>query len=69
MPDHEGVRRRDVLKSIGMTGAAVGIATTAAPSALTEAQAQAAPHAPLIHRSETAKAPIVFAISHRRKPR
>ncbi len=42
MPDHEGVRRRDVLKGIGMTGAAVGIATTAAPPA--EAQAQA-PHA------------------------
>jgi gluconate 2-dehydrogenase gamma chain len=45
MSDHEGVRRRDVLKSIGMTGAAVGIATTTAPSALTEAQAQAAPYA------------------------
>ena len=43
MSDHEGVRRRDVLKSIGMTGAAVGIATTAAPPAL--AEAQAIPHA------------------------
>jgi gluconate 2-dehydrogenase gamma chain len=45
MPDHEGVRRRDVLKSIGMTGAAVGMATAAAPPAPAEAQAQAAPHA------------------------
>src|ERR1700719_3873812 len=45
MSDHEGVRRRDVLKGIGVTGAAVGIATTTAPPALTEAQAQAAPHA------------------------
>jgi len=40
MSDHEGVRRRDVLKGLGVTGAA--IATTAAPPA--EAQAQAAPH-------------------------
>ena len=30
MSDQEGVRRRDVLKGIGVTGAAVGMATTAA---------------------------------------
>ena len=45
MSDHEGVRRRDVLKGIGVTGAAVGIVATTAPPALTEAQAQATPHA------------------------
>ena len=43
MSDHEGVRRRDVLKGIGVTGAAVGIVATTAPPALTEAQAT--PHA------------------------
>ena len=42
MSDHEGVRRRDVLKGIG-TGAAVGIAATTAPPVL--ADAQATPHA------------------------
>ena len=45
MSDHEGVHRRDVLKGIGVTGAAVGIVATTAPPALTEAQAQATPHA------------------------
>jgi gluconate 2-dehydrogenase gamma chain len=45
MSDHEGVRRRDVLKGLGVTGAAVGMATTAAPLTPAEAQAQAAPHA------------------------
>jgi gluconate 2-dehydrogenase gamma chain len=39
MSDHEGMRRRDVLKGIGITSAAVGIATTA-PQGLAEAQAQ-----------------------------
>jgi hypothetical protein len=28
MADNEGVRRRDVLKGIGLTGAAAGLATT-----------------------------------------
>ncbi len=42
MSDHEGVRRRDVLKGIG-TGAAVGIAATTAPPALADAQAHAHP--------------------------
>jgi gluconate 2-dehydrogenase gamma chain len=44
MSDHEGVRRRDVLKGIGVTGAAVGIVATTAPPALTEAQATPHPH-------------------------
>jgi gluconate 2-dehydrogenase subunit 3-like protein len=43
MSDRVGMGRRDVLKGIGMTGAAVGIATTTAPPTLTDAQAQAAP--------------------------
>lgn len=66
MSDHEGVRRRDVLKGIGVTGAAVGIVATTAPPALTEAQAQATPHAHT--HPETAKLPIVFATSRRRRP-
>jgi gluconate 2-dehydrogenase gamma chain len=57
MSDHEGMRRRDVLKGIGITGAAVGIATTAAPPVLAEEQAQtpaqdtphAHPHPPERH--------------------
>ena len=47
MADDEGVRRRDVLKGLGVTGAVAGIVATAAPSAVQEAQAQPAaqPHA------------------------
>jgi gluconate 2-dehydrogenase gamma chain len=46
MADDEGVRRRDVLKGLGVTGAVAGlVATTAPPPAVQEAKAQpAAPH-------------------------
>jgi len=43
MADDEGVRRRDVLKGLGVTGAVAGIAATTAPPAVHEAQAQPAP--------------------------
>jgi len=47
MADNEGLRRRDVLKGLGMTGAAAGLATTAVPARSTEAQTHGAadPHA------------------------
>jgi gluconate 2-dehydrogenase gamma chain len=47
MADDQGVRRRDVLKGLGVTGAVAGIVTTTAPGAVEEAGAQAAaqPHA------------------------
>jgi gluconate 2-dehydrogenase gamma chain len=47
MVDDEGVRRRDVLKGLGVTGAVAGIAATTAPPAVQQAQAQPAaqPHA------------------------
>jgi gluconate 2-dehydrogenase gamma chain len=47
MADDDGVRRRDVLKGLGVTGAVAGIAATTAPPAVQEAQAQPAsqPHA------------------------
>jgi gluconate 2-dehydrogenase gamma chain len=40
MADNEGVRRRDVLKGIGLTGAAAGLATTNVAPVANEAQAQ-----------------------------
>jgi len=43
MADDEGVRRRDILKGLGVTGAVAGIAATTAPPAVHEAQAQPAP--------------------------
>jgi gluconate 2-dehydrogenase gamma chain len=43
MADDEGVRRRDVLKGLGVTGAVAGIAATTAPPAVHEAQAESAP--------------------------
>ena len=47
MPDNEGVRRRDVLKGLGVTGAAAGIVATTVPPGVKEAAAQPAaqPHA------------------------
>jgi gluconate 2-dehydrogenase gamma chain len=46
MADDEGVRRRDILKGLGVTGAVAGIAATTAPPAVHEAQAEPAtqPH-------------------------
>jgi gluconate 2-dehydrogenase subunit 3-like protein len=44
MADDQGVRRRDVLKGLGVTGAAAGIVTTTAAGAIQEAKAQAATH-------------------------
>src|SRR5262245_55040234 len=45
MADDEGVRRRDVLKGLGVTGAVAGLVATTAPPAVEEAKAQpAAPH-------------------------
>jgi hypothetical protein len=40
MADNEGVRRRDVLKGIGFTGAAASLATTNVAAVAKEAQAQ-----------------------------
>jgi len=47
MADDQGVRRRDVLKGLGVTGAVTGIVATATPAAVQTAEAQAAaqPHA------------------------
>ena len=47
MADNEGVPRRDVLKSIGLTGAVAGLATTNVASVAIEAEAEPAtqPHA------------------------
>ena len=42
MADNEGVRRRDVLKGLGVTGAAAGIVATTVPATVTEAPAQPA---------------------------
>jgi gluconate 2-dehydrogenase gamma chain len=39
MADNEGVRRRDVLKGLGVTGAAAGIAATTVPPAVAEGPA------------------------------
>ena len=52
MADDEGVRRRDVLKGLGVTGAVAGlVATTAPPPAVQEAKAQpAAPHVHAVTR-------------------
>ena len=50
MADDEGMRRRDVLKGLGMTGAAAGIAATTAPPGAPEAAAQ--PAAPLHAHAE-----------------
>src|SRR5215471_18461589 len=46
MADDEGVRRRDVLKGLGVTGAVAGLVATTAPPGVDEAQAQPAaqPH-------------------------
>jgi gluconate 2-dehydrogenase gamma chain len=46
MADDEGVRRRDVLKGLGVTGAVAGIVATSASPGVDEAQAQPAaqPH-------------------------
>ena len=57
MADNEGVRRRDVLKSIGLTGAAAGLATTTVASVTTEAKAEPATqshahHAPIPARND-----------------
>ena len=40
MADNEGVRRRDVLKGIGLAGAAASLATTDVAAVAKEAQAQ-----------------------------
>jgi gluconate 2-dehydrogenase gamma chain len=56
MADDE-VRRRDVLKGLGVTGAVAGIAATAAPPIVQEAEAQTAahPHAhPVARASQSA---------------
>jgi gluconate 2-dehydrogenase subunit 3-like protein len=47
MPDNEGVHRRDVLKGLGLTGAAAGIVATTVPQPAEAAPEQAAgqPHA------------------------
>jgi Gluconate 2-dehydrogenase subunit 3 len=47
MPDNERVHRRDVLKGLGVTGAAAGIVATTVPPAAAEGPAQPAaqPHA------------------------
>src|SRR6516164_1999627 len=42
MADDEGVRRRDVLKGLGVTGAVAGFVATTAPPAVQEAKAQPA---------------------------
>jgi gluconate 2-dehydrogenase gamma chain len=42
MADNEGVRRRDVLKGLGVTGAAAGIVATTVPATVTQAPAQPA---------------------------
>jgi len=56
MADKEGVRRRDVLKGIGLTGAAAGLATTNVAPVANEAQAQPATqshaHAPAPARND-----------------
>jgi gluconate 2-dehydrogenase gamma chain len=56
MADNEGVRRRDVLKGIGLTGAAAGLATTNVAPVANEAQAQPATqshaHAPAPARND-----------------
>ena len=56
MADNDGVRRRDVLKGIGVTGAAAGLATTNVVPVANEAQAQPATqshaHAPAPARND-----------------
>ena len=59
MADDEGVRRRDVLKGLGVTGAVAGLVATTAPPAVQEAKAQpAAPHVHAVTRD--GKAADVF---------
>jgi gluconate 2-dehydrogenase gamma chain len=56
MADDQGVRRRDVLKGLGATGALTGIVATTAPPAIQEAEAQTAaqPHAHAVaHEGQT----------------
>ena len=51
MADDEGVRRRDVLKGLGVTGAVAGLVAATAPPAVQEAIAQpAAPHVHAVTR-------------------
>ena len=51
MADDEGMRRRDVLKGLGVTGAVAGIVATTVPPEVQEAEAQtAAPHAHAVAR-------------------
>ena len=56
MADNDGVRRRDILKGIGVTGAAAGLATTNVVPVATEAQAKPATqshaHAPAPARDD-----------------
>lgn len=56
MADDQGVRRRDVLRGLGVTGAVAGIVTTTAPPAVQEAEAQTAaqPHAHAVARDSQA---------------
>src|SRR5262245_61041216 len=56
MADDEGVRRRDVLKGLGVTGAVAGIVATTASPGVDEAQAQPAaqPHAHTMARNDQA---------------
>jgi hypothetical protein len=42
MADDEGVRRRDVLKGLGVTGVVTGLVATTAPPAVHEAEAHRA---------------------------
>src|SRR5262245_28483067 len=51
MAEDERVRRRDVLKGLGVTGAVAGLVATTAPPAVEEAKAQpAAPHVHAVTR-------------------
>jgi gluconate 2-dehydrogenase subunit 3-like protein len=52
MADDEGMRRRDVLKGLGVTGAVAGIVATTVPPEVQEAEAQTAaqPHAHAVAR-------------------
>src|SRR5215471_21131199 len=51
MADDEGVRRRDVLRGLGVTGVVTGLVATTAPPAVHEAEAQpAAPHVHAVAR-------------------
>ena len=71
MADNEGVRRRDVLKGIGLTGAAAGLATTNVVPVANEAQAQPATqshaHAPAPARNDNTAEPSVSSPLPRRR--